>query len=290
MRLFITGGTGFIGSYVLRAALSAGHKVRALRSSEDSKPSIALPSDPEWISGTLGALTADQIDGSDAVIHLATAGVSPKRVPWDELVKTNIAGSIRVLEMGKQAGLRRFVVAGTSHEYGQSANRFNRIPPDAPLEPLNLYGASKAAAFQMLRAFAIEHGLELFYGRLFTAYGEGQYAQNFWPSLKAAALSGVDFPMSSGRQVNDFLPVERVADHLLKACNRADISAGKPLVVNIGSGQSSSLLEFAEREWRQFGAKGKLLPSSFKDRSDQMYHCVPDLKNLNPSHPSCNQA
>ena len=282
MRLFITGGTGFIGSYVLRAALTAGHQVRALRRTEESKPAISLPADPEWISGSLAALTADQIEGSEAVIHLATAGVSPKRVSWDELVKTNVAGSMRVLEMGTRAGARRFVVAGTSHEYGLAANRFKKIPADAPLEPLNLYGASKAAAFQMLRAFAIEHGLELFYGRLFSAYGEGQYAGNFWPSLKAAALTGADFQMSSGSQVSDFLPAGKAAEHLLEACNRADVLAGKPMVVNIGSGQASSLLDFAQHQWLQFGASGKLLPGSLMDRPDQIDYCVPDLKDLNP--------
>jgi hypothetical protein len=74
-----------------------------------------------------------------------------------------------------------------------------------------------------------------------------------------------------------------VAAHLLEACNRADIPAGKPLVVNIGSGQSTSLLDFAEHQWRQFGASGKLLPGSLIDRPDQIFHCVPDLTNLNPS-------
>jgi UDP-glucose 4-epimerase len=281
MRLFITGGTGFIGSYTLQAALMAGNYVCALRRSEQSKTVITLPHAPEWITGTLDTLKAPQIKGSDALIHLATVGVSPKCVPWDQLVKTNIAGSIRILEMGHKAGVRRFVFVGTSHEYGHVASRFNRIPADAPLEPINLYGASKSAAFQILRAYAVEYSLELFYGRIFTAYGDGQYSGNFWPSMKAAALSGADFPMTSGRQVTDFLPVETVAYHLLNACTRGDISAGSPLVVNIGSGQQSSLLQFAEKEWRKLDAKGRLLPGTIADRPDQIYHCVPDINNLN---------
>ena len=288
MRIFLTGGTGFIGSYVLRAALIAGHEVRALRRSSESRSVIDLPSEPEWIEGTLNSLMAEQMEGFDALIHLASAGVSPKRANCDELVKTNIVGSMHVVEMGKQAGVRRFVCVGSSHEYGQSANCFKKIPPDAPLAPLNLYGASKAAAFQMLRAFAMDNDLELFYGRLFTAYGEGQYLGNFWPSLKAAALSGADFMMSSGRQVTDFSPVERVADHLLQACIRGDIRCGQPLVVNIGSGDASSLLNFAEFEWRKFGAVGQLLPGSLMDRPDQIYHCVPDLTGLNSSLSSSN--
>lgn len=280
MRLFLTGGTGFIGSHVLAAALAAGHQVRALRRSPASAPVIPLPCEPEWCQGDLHSLTAADLEGVEAVLHLASAGVSPKPAGWDELVQANVAGSLRLLERAAEAGVRRCVVAGSSHEYGNAARRFDAIPPDAPLEPLSPYGASKAAAFQLLRAFAIAKGLELFYGRIFSAYGEGQFAGNFWPSLRRAALAGDDFPMTSGRQVSDFIPVAEVATHLLAACSRPDVAAGGPLVVNIGSGAATSLLAFAEAEWARLAATGRLLPASLPDRPDQIERYVPDLSGL----------
>jgi nucleoside-diphosphate-sugar epimerase len=280
MRLFLTGGTGFIGSHVLAAALEAGHEVLALRRSPASAPVIPLPRQPVWCEADLASLEAAQLQGIDAVLHLASAGVSPKPASWSELVQANVAGSLRLLERAAEAGVRRSVVAGSSHEYGNAARRYEAIPPDAPLEPMSAYGASKAAAFQLLRAFAIEQGLELFYGRIFSAYGEGQYAGNFWPSLRRAALAGDDFPMTSGRQVSDFIPVADVATHLLEACARPDISAGVPLVVNIGSGAATSLLAFAEAEWGRLEATGRLLPASLPDRPDQIERYVPDLRGL----------
>jgi len=81
MRLFLTGGTGFIGSHVLTAALLAGHEVRVLRRTPSSVPVIAIPSQPQWCEGDLHTLTASQLDGVDAVVHLASAGVSPKGKP-----------------------------------------------------------------------------------------------------------------------------------------------------------------------------------------------------------------
>jgi len=280
MRLFLTGGTGFIGSHLLAAALAAGYQVRALRRSPASAPVIPLPCQPQWCEGDLASLTAGDLAGVEAVLHLASAGVSPKQVPWAELVQANVAGSLRLLELAVGAGVRRCVVTGTSHEYGNAARRFAAIPPDAPLEPLSAYGASKAAAFQLLRTFAIERGLELFYGRIFTAYGEGQFAGNFWPSLRRAALAGEDFPMTSGRQISDFVPVAAVAAHLLEACTRPDISAGVPLVVNIGSGAATSLLAFAAAEWERLGATGRLRPGVLPGRPDQIERYVPDLAGL----------
>jgi nucleoside-diphosphate-sugar epimerase len=280
MRLFLTGGTGFIGSHVLAAALAAGHEVLALRRSPHSAPVIPLPCQPEWCEGDLASLEAAQLQGIEAVLHLASAGVSPKKASWHELLQANVAGSLRLLERAAEAGVLRCIVAGTTHEYGKAAYRFNTIPPDAPLEPMSAYGASKAAAFQLLRTFAMEQGLELFYGRIFTAYGEGQYEGNFWPSLRRAALAGEDFPMTSGRQVSDFIPVADVAIHLLAACARPDVAPGRPLVVNIGSGAATSLLAFAEAEWGRLEATGRLLPASLPDRPDQIERYVPDLRGL----------
>jgi UDP-glucose 4-epimerase len=283
MRLFLTGGTGFIGSYVLRAALTSGHQVRALCRSSNARPAIELPCKPEWVTGTLQTLDPAQLVGVDAVIHLASVGVSPKQATWEELIEANVVGSLRVLEIGELAGIRRFAMAGTCHEYGATANLYEEIPAKAALEPLNSYGASKAAAFHLLRAFAVEKGLELFYGRIFSAYGDGQFQNNFWPSLRKAALAGEDFPMTSGQQVSDFIPAEDVADYFIEACRRPDIKAGMPLVVNVGSGTASTLLSFAQQQWRHFEARGMLLPNQLPDRPNQIRRYVPDLRGLKVS-------
>jgi UDP-glucose 4-epimerase len=291
MRLFITGATGFVGSHVLAAALAAGHEVVAMRRSPSSATAIPLPCQPIWSEGNLHTLTAECLEGVDAVVHLASAGVSPKQASWGELVQVNVVGSLRLLELASDCGVRRCVVAGTSHEYGTAARCFDAIPSDAQLEPLSSYGASKAAAFQLIRAFAIEQRIELFYGRIFSAYGDGQFEGNFWPSLRRAALAGEDFAMTSGRQINDFIPVAVVAGHILEACSRPDIRAGLPLVANIGSGVATTLLAFAEAEWDRLGATGKLMPGSLPDRSDQIARYVPDLRGLliQASPPTRNQ-
>ena len=280
MRIFLTGGTGFIGSYVLAAALLAGHEVCALRRTSDSSPVIPLPFQPHWCTGTLANISPSCFDGVDAVMHLASVGVSPRRVSWNVLVEANVVGSLRLFELAAAAGVRRFVVAGTCHEYGDSARRYIAIPPEAPLEPISAYGASKVAAFQLLRAFAAEHELELFYGRIFAAYGEGQFAGNFWPSLRRAALAGEDFPMTSGRQISDFVHASVVAEHLLKACIRQDITFRTPLITNIGTGVATSLLAFAAQEWSKMGAKGALLPANLPERPGQIDRYVADLRGL----------
>jgi len=213
-------------------------------------------------------------------LHLASSGVSPKQASWSELVDANVTGTLRLLEQCAKSNVRRCVITGTCHEYGKSAERYQEIPPDAELEPVNLYGASKAAAFHMARAYAIQLGIELFYGRIFSAYGEGQFEKNFWPSLRRAAMQNDDFKMTSGQQISDFIHVSAVAKHLLDACRRTDLKQGMPLVVNIGSGLSSTLLEFAREQWTVFGGTGKLLEGALPERPNQIKCYVPDLSGL----------
>lgn len=277
MRIFLTGATGFIGSHFIAAALDAGHEVVALRRSSSTFSVIPLPSQPYWVEGSLGMLRVSDFRDCRVIVHLASTGVSPKQATWQELVDINVAGSAHLVATAYAAGVSRLVVAGTCHEYGASAARYDFIPPYAPLEPVNLYGSSKAASCQLLLAFSRVYELELFYGRIFSAYGEGQYESCFWPSLRKAALSNQDFPMTDGSQVRDFVPVESVVLELLNACQRSDLQPGKPCTENIGSGYPLSLMAFAKQEWRRFNASGQILPGVLPDRPNEIQRLVPLL-------------
>ena len=280
MRIFLTGATGFIGSHVLKAALSAGHDVIALRRRQTSVPVISLSQSPIWCDGDLDQLSPSWFEGVDAVLHLASAGVSPKKVHWSKLLHVNVVQSLSLMDIAATAHVPRFVAAGTCHEYGTAACRTEFVLPNSPLEPLTPYASSKAAAFHLLRTYSIENHIEFFYGRIYNAFGEGQFAENFWPSLFSAATSGSDFPMTSGSQICDFIHVSSVAEHLVRACTRLDIQPGNPLVANIGTGIPTSLLSFAQLEWARLGAKGKLIPGALPDRPSLIPRNVPDLSGL----------
>ena len=277
MNIFLTGGTGFIGSHFLALALEKGHQVLALRRTHLSCPVIDLPRQPQWIESELHELIPNKLESCEVVVHLASAGVSPKQAPWLELVEANVLGSAHLIAAVQEAGIRRVVVAGTCHEYGSSAMRHERIPPNAPLEPYNLYGASKAAAYHLLSSYARLYKLQMYYGRLFNVYGEGQYSGNFWPSLCNAAKNGENFPMTKGTQIRDFTPVSQVAAALLNACERQDLQFGIPVVENIGTGNPQTLLAFAQQEWQRLKAPGQLLLGAHIERENEPQRFTPEI-------------
>lgn len=273
MKIFVTGATGFIGGYFVRQALASGHYVRAIRRS--ASLIAAIDRKLEWLDVSLDAVGSPHFEGCDAFVHFAAAGVSPKHASREELTYWNVTVPQLLLEKAYAAGIRRVVIAGTFAEYGLSANHYDLIPPDAPLIPTTSYASSKAACFVTCFATAIELGLELSYLRVFSAFGDGQYESNFWPALRKAALEGRDFEMTPGEQIRDYIPVEQVVLSFLYAVTRADMIAGSPVVLNVGSGVPVSMRVFAETWWQKFQATGALKVGALPYRPNEVMRFVP---------------
>src|SRR5208282_4517201 len=110
MRVFVTGGTGFIGSHFIRAALAAGNQVRALRRSNRSGLRIPVDQQPEWITKGMAEVTVEDLRETDALVHLAAAGVSPQPADWATLFRTNVSDSLDLWLKAAAAGIQRFVI------------------------------------------------------------------------------------------------------------------------------------------------------------------------------------
>lgn len=273
MSIVLTGGTGFIGTHFLKQALEAGHIVRAIRRSSTSKPRIVLNRQPIWLNFQLDEVTAEELKGAEVLVHLAAHSVA---YPFDSLANClhwNLTAVLALFEQARLAGIQRFIVAGSCFEYGQSGERYDRIPTDAPLIPTNSYAVSKAAASIALCQWACEYQLSLEILRVFHVFGEGEAQNRFWPSLRRAAFSGEDFPMTEGEQIRDFLPVQAVAQTFLDRASLSDPPPGSQ-VFNLSSGEPMSIRLFAERWWKRWDANGKLLCGSIPYRDGEVMRYV----------------
>lgn len=278
MKIFLTGATGFVGSHVLTMALAAGHQVVALRR-PGSSTRLPLDQQPHWVEGSLSDDWSLALQKCDALIHLAAHGVASGSDDWDACLQTNVVEAVHLWRQAIRAGLRRFVIVGSCFEYGLSGERYEFIPVDASLQPTTAYGASKAAASTAALALAVEHQLELVVARLFHVYGQGEAPGRFWPSLVSAAQNCEDLPMTLGRQVRDFQPVEQAAEQILQCLQIDGVLPGKPRVVHLGTGRPRSLLQFAQDEWKRLGASGQLRPGEVNHRPNEVWRFVPMITN-----------
>ena len=148
MRLAITGGTGFVGSHLVDAALAAGHQVQALTRREQP-PRDEL----EWVAGDLASRDALErlVDGADAIIHVAGAINAPNAAAFHQ---GNVTGTLAMLAAATAGGVRRFV----------------HVSSLAAREPkLSLYGGSKARAEELIH----NSGLDWAIVRPPAVYGPG---------------------------------------------------------------------------------------------------------------------
>ena len=279
MHIFLTGSSGFIGSYFLKHAIALGAKVTTVNRRE-----VPIINEKHInLNKNLFEITHEDFEGIDVIVHLACAGVSPKLVTFSELYEINFLASIRLMQEAIKGCVSRFICTGTAYEYGKHAEKLDKIPPDFPLKPLGKYAETKVAAFYIMKNLALDSYLSFLYPRIFSTYGNGQYRKNFWPSLYNAAKRGEDFKMTNGTQIYDFLKVEIVASLLYQACIRNDIKNNQPFVYNIGSGKPISLYDFALINWKTLGAKGKIIRGAIPERVNQISRLVPDLIGLYPN-------
>ncbi|NDD91843.1 NAD(P)-dependent oxidoreductase [bacterium] len=280
MKIFVTGGTGFVGSHFLRQAMDTGHEVVAQRR-PGSRSRLTLSREPQWINRQLDDNFSAELAGCDAVVHLAAHTPNPPYAPLDECLYWNVFATVRLLQQASAQGVKDVLVAGTYFEYGANADSQDYVHPATETRPVLSYPISKAAASTSCLGLARELGLRLQVLRIFHVYGEGEAATRFWPSLRAAALDGRDFPMSAGTQIRDFIAVEDAARQLLAALDFAGVEAGRPHIRNIGTGKALSLLDFAQQWWATWKAVGKLRPGQIGLRPGEPSRVV---ANVTDSH------
>jgi len=276
MKIFVTGGTGFVGSHFLNAAFKSGYQVIALRR-PGSLPRVPLVQEPKWVDGLLDGDFRSDLEGCDAVVHLAAHSPNP---PYDTLERClywNLMASLKLCDQAADVGVSKFLVAGSCFEYGRAGERYDFIPVDAPLEPTMTYPTSKAAASIAFSGWAVDRNVQLQILRIFQVYGEGEPEGRLWPSLRRAALAGADYPMTLGEQVRDFISVQEVAETFVKALTFENVEPGEPLIKHVGTGKPQSVLEFAQYWWKRWGAKGKLLPGAVPYRENEVMRFVPHV-------------
>jgi nucleoside-diphosphate-sugar epimerase len=256
MKIAVTGATGFVGRHVLEAlADAADAEVIAV---SRQAPRARLPAGVRHVALDLASFPPDAyalLGRPDVLIHLAWSGLPNYRSRHH--FETHLAEQYRFLQALVADGLRSLLCTGTCFEYGMQSGELHEA---LPADPSNPYGFAKDALRRELQFLAIDTGLALTWARLFYMYGEGQGAGSLYAQFVAAGTRGdAEFPMSSGDQLRDFLPVEEVARSLV-ALARTAPGAG---IVNVCSGKPASVRTMVEgwleaRRWPMRLALGRL--------------------------------
>jgi UDP-glucose 4-epimerase len=257
LKLLVTGGAGYIGSIVSRQLLAAGHDVVVLDNLERGHRE-AVPSQARLVVADL--LDRDAVDralgeGFDGVLHFAALALVAESVAQPELYyRTNVGGTLNLLDAMRVAGVGRLVFSSTCAVYGQPDDV--PISESAPPRPANAYGASKLAVDGMIRDFCRAYGLGAVSLRYFNVAGasdgvgeDHEPETHLIPNILRTVLGinqhvevyGTDYPTPDGTAIRDYIHIEDLASAHLLALDGT--LPGEHQIFNLGNGSGFSVRE-----------------------------------------------
>jgi len=260
MKVALTGGTGFIGQHVRNLLAKSEHDV--LLVARKQAKIAELGANEKFVIADISENRNDwfdYLDQPDVLLHLAWGGLPNYLDNYHVEVELPIQSQF----LGKvvASGLPKLVVTGTCYEYGLTSGALVESQETNPYTP---YGIAKDLLRRELFEIQLRQNFELTWARIFYPYGDGQSEISIYSQLRAAMLNGdQQFKMGSGKQILDFISVEKVASTLVSLTTR---SAGEGLV-NIGSGEPQSVLDFAKDQIRVLGAQLEPLVGALPDRN-----------------------
>lgn len=239
MKVLVTGATGFIGNHVILELLKNNHRVIATSRNEQKAKNFSWFNNVKYIS--LDLLQLDNsinyfnfFDSPEAIIHLAWGGLPNYNALFH--IEENLFRYYFFLKNLVNNGAEDITVAGTCFEYGLQEGKLNE---ELPSTPVNSYAIAKDSLRKFLEQLQKQIPFTLKWLRLFYTYGKGQNPNSLFGQLeKALARGDKEFNMSGGEQQRDYLPVEKMAEYIVRTALQKNVEgiinccSGTPLNIN----------------------------------------------------------
>ena len=245
-RVVISGAGGFVGANLVRRMLRDGHEVYLLLRRDH----------PSWrVDDILADVRVFEADVGDRervrqairqikpqwAFHLAVHGAYSWQTGLEEIVRTNILGTLNLVEACADADVEVLVNTGSSSEYGYK----DHAPLEAEvLEPNSHYAITKATATMFCRYTAHNRGMRIPTLRLYSVYGPYEEPRRLIPSLIVKGLQSCLPPLANPDTARDYVHVEDVVDAYVRAASTSVGDAGA--IFNVGTGVQTTLREIVQ--------------------------------------------
>jgi nucleoside-diphosphate-sugar epimerase len=224
MRIAVTGGTGFIGRYILHQLIRSGNRLRCwYRQSSDRSELECLSDHIEWVEGDLDDREAakDLVVGCDAVVHAALYRVSDRFQGGEgdivEFAEQNIIGTLRLIEAARKLSVGRFLFVSTCAVHDKILSD-RKLDETHPVWPASHYGAYKGAIEAFVHSYGDGHGYPICALRPTGVYGLAHpAAKSKWYGLVQQVVAGKDVTCNSGGKEVHAADVAKAVELLLKA-------------------------------------------------------------------------
>lgn len=254
MKCLITGGAGFIGSSLADRLLSAGHDVvvvdnfndyydisikeRNVKHNLNKEQYVLYRADIEDIDAIQKIFAENEFD---VVVHLAArAGVRPSLERPLDYVKTNILGTVNILQCMQRYGVKKLVFASSSSVYGNCSEQ--RFSEDLKVnQPISSYAATKSSCEQLCYTWHHLYGINVVALRFFTVYGPRQRPDLAIHKFTEKIEKCIPIQMyGDGSTQRDYTYIEDILNGI---CAAIDYDKTGYEIINLGGGEPITLLD-----------------------------------------------
>jgi len=264
----VTGAGGFIGSHLAERLVELGADVRAMVHYNALGTHGWLDTSPlaERMTVVAGDIVdrdsvRDLMTGADTVFHLAALIAIPYsyRAP-SSYVRSNVEGTMNVVQAARELGTRRVIHTSTSEVYGTA--RYVPIDEAHPLQGQSPYSATKIGADKIAESFFKSFDVPVVTVRPFNTFGPRQSARAVIPTIITQVLAGETVRLGSLAPTRDMNFVSNTVDGFVAAAE-SDAAIGES--INLGSGREITIGDLAEMIARLAGR-----PMHIETQSDRL--------------------
>ncbi|MBN1645261.1 SDR family NAD(P)-dependent oxidoreductase [Candidatus Woesearchaeota archaeon] len=248
-KILVTGGTGFIGSNLVRELVKEGHDVRVLdnlnRSGTESLKDLIDSDKVEFFKGDVrNKGDVDKaMEGVKYVFHLVAVCINYSIKFPKESIEINLLGSNNVFKSALEHNIKRIIFSSSASVYGDP--KVLPMKEDAELNPVTPYCLAKLASEQLLKFYA-RSGLKYNILRYFNVYGSGQKPDAYYTSVISVFIKRIinkERPIiaGEGKQSMDFVNVKDIVQaNILAMKNNVENE-----IFNVGTGVSTTIKDLA---------------------------------------------
>lgn len=271
MNILVSGASGFFGNNFIRYASKKGHHLYAISRYKQKKIKNV-----KWLTGPLDK-DHEEFKKCEVLIHFASAGVANRNLPYKKALDTNVIKSSKFLINASKAGCLKWIIIGSSSEYGDTLKLGKPVNINSPRLPVCNYGKTKSEFSDLVKILSKNLNARCRVMRTFPVFGLNENKKRLVPSLLKAIKEKKNFTINNPMEIRDFSRIDDIVKKILKAVSFPKKIHKSYEVWHLASGKAVKVSEFVKYMCKRNKYKIKII---YKKNKLSLFHHVSDKKSI----------